>query len=294
MSSGRVESSRMTRYGMVIDIDSCIGCYNCQLVCKDEHVGNDWPPYSAPQPDLGQFWLKLTEKERVFPQVVKVAYIPIPCMHCKDAPCVKAAKDGAVYARPDGIIIIDPVKARGQKQIVDSCPYGAIYWNEQTEAPEAGGLAQKCTLCAHLLDDGFKQPRCVESCPTDAMVFGDMDDPESQVSKLIKSGKTEIMKPELGLDTAVRYIGLPKPMIGGSVIFGDTDECGAGVGVTVVDEAGQTASAKTNNYGDFLVDRLVAGKKYTVRLDHPKYSSKEMQIVVDGDKSLGEIVLTKK
>lgn len=284
----------MTRYGMVIDVDSCIGCYNCQITCKDEHVGNDWLPYAASQPDTGHFWLKLTERERVFPQVVKVAYTPILCMHCKDAPCVKAARDGAVYTRPDGIVIIDPVKAKGQKQIVGSCPYGAIYWNEQKEAPELGGLAQKCTFCAHLLDDGFKQPRCVESCPTDAMIFGDMDDPESQISKLIKGGKTETMSPELGLDTAVRYIGLPKPMIGGSVIFGDTDECGVDVDVTVVDEAGQGINAKTNNYGDFLVDKLVAGRKYLVRLNHPKYSSKEIPIVVDGDTSLGEIVLSKK
>lgn len=284
----------MTRFGVVIDVGSCIGCYNCQLACKDEHVGNEWPPYSASQPDTGHFWIKLTETERVFPQVVKVTYIPIMCMHCKDAPCVNTASDGAVYTRLDGIVIVDSVKAKGQRQIVDSCPYHAIYWNEQTEMPEMGGFAQKCTFCAHLLDNGFKQPRCVEACPTDAMTFGDMDDPESRISRLNKSGITETMKQELGLDTAVRYIGLPKSMIGGSVIFGDTGECGANVSVTVCDEAGREINNKTNNYGDFLVGDLAVGKKYTVRLNHPKYSSKEIPISVDGDKSLGEIVLSEK
>jgi Fe-S-cluster-containing hydrogenase component 2 len=213
-------------------------------------------------------------------------------MQCKDALCVKAAKDGAAYTRPDGIVILDPVKANGQKQIVDSCPYGVIYWNEEKGLPEGRGLAQKCTFCAHLLDKG-KQPRCVESCPTDAIIFGDMDNPESKVSKLIKSRATETMKPELGIDTAVRYMSLPKPMIGGSVIFGDTGESGADVNVTASDDTGQKTIGKTNNYGDFLIERLSVGKKYTVRLDHPKYFPKEIIVKMDGDASLGEIVLQK-
>jgi len=276
---------------MVIDIDSCIGCYNCQIACKDEHVGNDWFPYAAAQPDTGHFWMKLTENERIFPQVIKVTYTPIPCMQCNDAPCVKAAKNGAVYTRPDGIVIIDPAKAKGQKQIVDSCPYGVIYWNEQKGSE---GFAQKCTFCAHLLDNGFKEPRCVESCPTDAIIFGDIEDPESKISKLITSGSAKTMKQELGIDTAVRYLGLPEPMVGGSVIFGDTDECGSDVIVSVVDDIGQKSNTKTNNYGDFLIDKLRAGRKYKIRLDHPKYTSKEISIEIDGDTSLGEIVLAKK
>lgn len=300
----------MTRHGMVIDIGSCIGCYNCVMACKDEHIGNEWPPYAAPQPDAGHFWMKLQEKERVLPQIVKVQYKPIPCMQCRDAPCQKAAREGAVYTRSDGIVIIDPIKAKGQRQIVESCPYKVIYWNEEKQAPEikqqddghgsgsAPGIAQKCTFCAHLIDRGWKQPRCVESCPTNALIFGDMDDPKSEISQLIKSGVTETMNPELGIDTAVRYIGLPKPMIGGSVIFSDTTECASNVGVSINDESGQNiVVTKTNNYGDFLIDRLGAGKTYVVKLEHPKYSTKEIkEIKIDGTDtvSLGEIVLQKR
>ena len=86
------------------------------------------------------------------------AYLPQPCQHCEDAACIKAAKNGAVYRRDDGIVIIDSEKAKGQKDLVDSCPYGSIYWNDEL------ATAQKCTMCAHLLDDGWK-PRPVASRP---------------------------------------------------------------------------------------------------------------------------------
>ena len=97
------------------------------------------------------------------------------------------AQNKAVYRRQDGIVMIDPVKAKGQKQIVTACPYRVIEWNEEKQIP------QKCTFCAHLLDKGEKEPRCVESCPTGALVFGDLDDPKSEVAKLMASGKTEAL-----------------------------------------------------------------------------------------------------
>lgn len=279
---------------MVINIDACIGCYNCVLACKDEHVGNDWLPYSVSQPDTGHFWMNLKEKENVLPQVIKVTYTPIPCMQCKDAPCVKAAKWGAAYTREDGIVVFDPEKAKGQRQIVDACPYGVVYWNEMKDIPEARGLAQKCTFCAHLLDRGYKQPRCAESCPTNAIIFGDLEDSGSDVSRLIRSGATETMLPDLGIDTAVRYISLYKPIIGGSVVFGDTGECGTGVNLAIMDDAGQKTNIATNNYGDFLLKGVSIGKKYTIRISHPKYSPKKIALKIEGDANLGEIVLQKK
>lgn len=111
----------------IVDLDRCIGCHNCQLVCKDEHCDNDWMPYAAPQPDTGQFWMKVNEEERGQTPKVRVAYTPIMCQHCEDAPCMKAAKDGAVYRRDDGLVIIDPAKAKDQKAIMDACPYGVVY-----------------------------------------------------------------------------------------------------------------------------------------------------------------------
>ena len=92
----------------------------------------------------------------------------------------------------DGIVIIDPVKAKGQKDLLKSCPYRVIFWNEQAQIP------QKCTLCAHLLDRGWKEPRCVEACPTGALLFGDLDDPRSEIARLVRSGKTEALHPEYG------------------------------------------------------------------------------------------------
>jgi len=139
----------MKKWYLVIDVEKCENCNNCFLSCKDEHVDNDWPGYSAPQPNRGQKWINIHGKERGQYPFIDVAYLPVPCMHCANAPCIKAAKDGAIYKRPDGIIIIDPVKAKGQKKVINACPYGAIWWNEELEAP------QKCTFCAHLLDDGL-------------------------------------------------------------------------------------------------------------------------------------------
>lgn len=276
---------------MVIDVNACVGCYNCVLACKDEHVGNEWPPYSAAQPDTGHFWMKLIEKERVFPQVVRVTYTPIPCMQCKDAPCVKAAKGRAARVRPDGIIVFDPKEANSQRQIMDSCPFGVVYWNDHGNVPDGNGLPQKCTFCAHLLDRGYDRPRCAEACPVDAIIFGDLDDPDSEVSKLVRCGVTETLFPELGIDTAVRYVGLPKPMIGGSVILGDTGECGTDVDVTVLDKSGRASETKTNIYGDFLIEGLRANAAYEIVLSRAGYSQRKVSVILNEDTNLGEIFL---
>ena len=130
----------------LIDITKCVGCHDCQIGCKDEHCGQAWMPYAEAQPQVGQFWMKLNQTERGARPHVRVTYLPVMCQHCENAPCMKVAKDGAVYRRDDGLVIIDPVKAKGQKQIVDACPYHAVFWNEELNIP------QKCTGCAHLLD----------------------------------------------------------------------------------------------------------------------------------------------
>lgn len=276
----------MARYGMVIDVTRCNGCYNCFLACKDEFCGNEYPGYSASQPMTGHFWMKIVEKERGKYPKVKVAYTAIPCMHCDNAACVKMAQNGAAYKRDDGIVIIDPIKASGQKDIVNSCPYGVIYWNEEQNTP------QKCTMCAHLLDRGWKEPRCVEACPTGALMFGNLDDPNSEVSKLIASGETETLHPESGLNEKVRYIGLPRRFIAGSVVFGDTDECAEGVQVTLTGE-GEKKTVLTDNYGDFEFEGLPADKVYTVKIEAAGYKSQEFEIKTDIDVYLGDIILTR-
>ncbi|MBP1707253.1 MAG: bthL [Chloroflexi bacterium] len=277
----------MARYGFVIDITRCNGCYNCVLACKDEHFENEYPGYAAAQPMTGQFWMKMTERERgQFPKV-KVAYTAIPCMHCENAPCVAAAIDGAVYQRRDGIVIIDPQKAKGQRQIVSSCPYRVIYWNEELALP------QKCTLCAHLLDAGWKEPRCSEVCPTRAIKFGDLDDPDSEVARLVASGKTERMHPEFKLKEKVTYLGLPKRFVAGAVVFGDIRECAEGVAVTLKSD-NDMKTTQTDNYGDFEFEGLPENVKYFITLESPQYKPVQIAVNTNNDRYLGEIVLERR
>ena len=103
---------------ILFDASLCNGCYGCQMACKDEHCGNDWSPIAAEQPTSGQFWCKVNQETRGKVPEVKVQYTPVMCGHCENAACMNAAKDGAVYRREDGLIIIDPEKSKGQKQIV--------------------------------------------------------------------------------------------------------------------------------------------------------------------------------
>src|SRR4030042_6962502 len=112
-----------------IDLAKCVGCYNCQCGCKDEHCGNDWAPYAKPQPDTGQFWMKINEYVRGTVPKVKMAYVPVLCMHCADAPCIKACLVEAIYQRTDGLVVIDPKKCTGCQSCVDACPYGCLYFN---------------------------------------------------------------------------------------------------------------------------------------------------------------------
>jgi len=277
----------MARYGMVLDLERCIGCYNCQIACKDEHVGNAFAPLTKPQPAFGHFWMRIEEEERALsPAHIRVHYIPVCCQQCADAPCIKAAKTGAVYRREDGIVIIDPVKAVGDKELAASCPYGAIFWNEEEN------VAQKCTFCAHLLDDGWAEPRCVQTCPAGCMSFGDLDDPKSKVSRLASEKDARHWHPEFQADPAVYYAGLPKPHLSGRVLFGDANEWAADVAVTLVTPAG-TRETRTDAFGDFSFD-VPAGASATLRFAAAGYRARSEQVSLKPDVTwLGEVVLNR-
>ena len=167
----------MKSWHLIVDVARCHDCNDCFLADKDEFVDNEFPPYSAAQPWHGHRWMNIKRKERGQYPLVQTAYLPMPCMHCDEAPCLTA--DGAVYKRADGLVIIDPVKAKGRKEIVASCPYSVIYWNEEKE------LAQKCTGCAHLLDDGWTETRCSQVCPTEAIKLVMAE--EAEVEALVAS-----------------------------------------------------------------------------------------------------------
>jgi Fe-S-cluster-containing dehydrogenase component len=239
-------------WGVVIDVARCHDCNNCFLACKDEFVGNDWPAYSKAQPDHGQRWMNILRRERGGYPLVAVAYLPKPCQHCKNPPCLKAARKGAVAIREDGIVLIDPEKAAGQKQLVESCPYGAIYWNETSQLP------QKCSLCAHLLDEGWNQPRCVQACPTGAMRAFKLE--EHAWQQYIQGEGLCAYLADRKCGPRVLYKNLKvftHGFIAGSVALADTDECAENARVTLTDAKGQTlAETSTDNYGDFKLQSL--------------------------------------
>jgi Fe-S-cluster-containing dehydrogenase component len=243
----------MKKYHLIIDLDKCLDCNNCFLSCKDEFIDNDWPGYSAAQPKHGHRWMNILRKERgQFPKV-DVAYLPVPCMHCENAPCISKGRQGAVYRRDDGIVIIDPGKAFGQKGIVESCPYGAIWWNEERNIP------QKCTWCAHLLDAGWKTPRCVQACPTGALRFVRVLD--SEMDAIIQEEMIEVLYPKYKTKPSVYYRNLYryfKCFIAGSVTF-KTDgliNCAELAKIVLTKDGNEIREAVTDNYGDFKFDHL--------------------------------------
>ena len=275
----------MAKYGMIVDIGKCNGCYNCFLSCRDEYAGNDYPPHSSAQPVKGQYWMGIREIERGTYPKVKVSYIPTPCMHCETAPCIDAANDNAVYRRDDGIVLIDPEKAKGQNDIVAACPYRVIYWNSDKQIP------QKCTMCAHRLDEGEKLPRCVESCPTGALIFGDLDDPESEIAKAVAESDTEYLHPEFSTRPLVKYLGIPQHFIAGEVILKDQQgECAQDVAV-LLEGDGRTVEIASDTFGDFEFNGLKADTRYRVIIRKTGYVEREIEVTLKQDVNLGEVLL---
>jgi Fe-S-cluster-containing dehydrogenase component len=286
------------RYGIAIDSRVCMGCYCCVTACKDEHCGYE-TALSAKQPMMGQFWMKMNEWERGdSSEKVKIAYVPTPCAHCKDPACMAAAKDGAVYKREDGIVIIDKDKAKGQKAIMDACPIDAVYWNEELDLP------QKCTMCAELLDDPeylaylgdkkLKRPRCVEACPNRAMIFGDLDDPDSDISKFVaERGLVTDLKGLEGKETNVIHLNVPTVFLAGTVMQPkDRDEVAEGAKVELsCKETGETWTAVTNYFGDWEVEQLPENKDIDIKISLDGYKVAELKAKTDTDHFVGRTYL---
>jgi Fe-S-cluster-containing dehydrogenase component len=265
----------MKLWTMVIDVARCEDCNNCLLACKDEHVENDWPGYSAPQPRHGHRWIQIARKERGQFPLIDVAYRPTTCMQCDKAPCV-AASGGAVVKRSDGIVLIDPQKAKGRRDLVDSCPYGMIKWNEQEALP------QKCTFCAHLLDDGWKQPRCAQACPTGALKA--MLLTEAKVKRLSETQGLVQLHPEFGTSPRVLYAGMDKfdkCFIAGSVaheVDGVVD-CFKDVHVSLLQAGKKIADTNTDCFGNFRFDGLSENSTwYTVQIEPIGFEQRQLSL----------------
>jgi Fe-S-cluster-containing dehydrogenase component len=280
------------KWYFTIDVEKCENCQNCFLSCKDEHVGNEWLGYAAPMTSEGPSWITVHGKERGQYPFVDVAYLPSPCMHCDDPPCVKAAKDGAIYKRPDGIVIIDPVKARGQKSLAGACPYHAITWNEALQLP------QKCTFCAHLLDDGWTQTRCAQSCPTGALRVSSVED--NDMREIAEKENLGIYRPELKTGPHAYYQNLyqfTRCFIGGSVAVSidGRDDCAEGVKATIFDGTGERIAERlTDNYGDFKFDDLEEnGGRHIIRLEYIGHETKTVEVDLGKSTYVGTIFLSR-
>lgn len=206
------------RWGMVIDQDRCIGCWTCAVACKEENN----------QPE-GVWWnhiLTVGGEELDTPAgewpELELAYQPVNCFHCENPPCVRVCPVGATYQRDDGIVMMDYDRCIGCRYCMVSCPYSVrvFNWEEPTQIPPAEGtfhvgaaekgprpkgVVEKCDFCYHRVDDGL-QPFCIEVCPARARIFGDLNDPDSDVSELIRTKPTERVREDLGTEPSVYYI----------------------------------------------------------------------------------------
>jgi molybdopterin-containing oxidoreductase family iron-sulfur binding subunit len=193
---------------MVIDLASCVGCFACSVACKAE---NGTPP--------GVWYAPVYEAELGSYPTAKRLFVPALCCHCKEPLCMKACPTGAITKRADGIVLVDQKKCCGSRACVAACPYGALSFVKKQQGafgdeltpfetsfqnhPE--GTAQKCTFCAHRIDQGNYEPACVQTCPTRCRIFGDLDDPNSEVSKVIRERNGVQPRPEAGTDPSVYY-----------------------------------------------------------------------------------------
>jgi Fe-S-cluster-containing dehydrogenase component len=244
------------KWNLIVDIDRCDNCRACFIAVKDEYAGNDFPGYSAAQPAMGHNWLEIQRHERGSYPLVEAHFMPVMCNHCDDAPCMKAARDGAVTKRADGVVLIDPVKSKGQKQIVDACPYGAVSWNEEKQIPQAW------TFDAHLLDSGWTKTRAEQACPTDAYRTIKVDDAEMQ--RIASAEGLEVRRPELGTKPRVHYRNMhliTKCFVGGTVVHdaGGVEECASGARVVLQRDGREVGHATTDTFGEFKIDRLEPG-----------------------------------
>ena len=271
------------KWNMIVDISRCENCRSCFLAVKDEHIGNDFPGYAAPQPAHGHNWVDIEIKERGRLPIVEANFMPVMCNHCDDAPCMKAATGGAVSKRADGIVIIDPEKSKGQRAIVDACPYGAVYWNEAEQIPQAW------IFDAHLLDQGWTKPRVEASCPTG--VFRSIKVEDQAMQRLTEQEGLEVLQPECGTKPRVYYKNLhlmTSCFVAGSVVVNvaGIEECAEDAEVILKQNDSEVARATTDVFGEFKIDKVKKNSgQYELEVSSDSSGSVSMQFDL-GDESL--------
>ncbi len=255
----------------VFDAEKCNGCMNCRLACKDEHCDNDWAPYARTQPQTGQFWCDVEEKVRGTVPKVKVAYI------AKFGAQDEAIRDYAPEAlqqRDDRLIVLDPEKTAGRRDIAER--FDGVYYNEELDC------CQGCTGCAHLLDDGWTVPRCVEACGLGALRFGDAEDFGNELKDAV----------QLTPGSHVYYLNYPKRFIAGEVVDPDADEVVIGASVTMENAAtGELERVQTDELGDFWFNQIEPGD-YRLYFEKDGYLTRMIDAsCADEDANVGTVEL---
>lgn len=251
------------KWNLFVDLAKCTGCRNCFIAVKDEYVGNSAPGVFAPQPVSDATWFAVEHHERGRAPFTEVTYLPKTCRHCDDAPCMKVATGGAVEKRPDGIVVIHPVEATGQKAIVEACPFGAVKWNEELQLPQAWPFD------AHLLDAGWKRTRAEQVCPTGALKSEKLGDAGREAK--CRSEGWRALPGEEAVRPRVLYRGLERltrRLVTGTVT-GEIDgreECIEGAVVRLSLAVGSALETSTDAFGDFRfeVDAEAAAARLTI------------------------------
>lgn len=223
----------MARWGMVIDLDRCTGCQACVIACKAE---NNIPFVGEEQAHAGRkiSWMEIITEVHQEGETTRMRFVPRPCLHCDNAPCVKVCPVHATYINPEGLVAQVYHRCIGCRFCMAACPYTAKYFNwykydvpdemKNQHNPDVSvrdkGVVEKCTFCHHRLLKARDKarfedremtaadyvPACEESCPAGAIVFGDLDDADSQVARLARSSRASRLLEELGTEPKVYYL----------------------------------------------------------------------------------------
>jgi tetrathionate reductase subunit B len=215
------------RWAFACDTTTCLGCGHCVIACKAENgvptdaehtrtwielhiVGEDGVVrFDSPDAGINGFTPQEADALAAGVPISQAYFVPRLCMQCENPPCVNVCPVSATYRNADGVVLVDEQRCLGCGYCMAACPYGARYIVPNgSQAPKGvAGVVDKCTFCYHRITKGL-QPACVEACPVEARVFGDLNDPASPVNKVLRSSRTQVMKPTLGTRPRVHYVGL--------------------------------------------------------------------------------------
>lgn len=281
----------MNKWNLVIDVSLCNNCAACQIATMDEYAMNDFPGYAARAPKTGATWITIQRFERGQGTQIDVNHLPTLCQHCDSAAC-GAGADEAIVKRADGVVLIHPQKAKGRRDLVDKCPMGAIHWNDEL------GLPQAWTFDAHLLDAGWKQPRCAHACPSGAMVAHHV--PDSQMQRMVSTEGLQVLAKVASHRPRVYYKHLDRithRFVAGTVV-GLLDgklACLAGAQVQLTGPQGFSMRCTTDAFGDFKFEPLPAqDMAYALTIAMEGFASRQTALrSIEPGSSLGEVELVR-